>query len=447
MLTYSMNQREETSKYYFLYKSIKEDILSGVLKKNEKLPSKRSLAEHLGLSLITVENAYQMLKDEGYIESRERSGYFVTELRMLKKRGRLEKELELLEHGNANRKQLHMLETHTMGAGNCESENEQKTVCVEQKDSLRKGDVLFPESVYFKTVRSVLTEYGSELLVKAPNEGCAILRNAIAKYLLRYRGIFAQPEQIIIGSGAEYLYSTVVRMFGTEKVFALEDPSYEQIRKVYEGMGARCEMLKMGKEGILSTELEKTTADILHVTPFHSYPSGVTATVRKRQEYLEWVKHSFDCEESLESSLYFYEKEGAKEYLGNNERELSKACLGNGEGELSKAYLRDVSKRERIIIEDDFDSEFFMPGKPIETLYMLDEHQNVIYINTFSKSLSPSIRIGYMILPEKYLMMYRESMGNFSCTVPVLDQYVLAEFIDRGHFEQHLNRVRKHRER
>lgn len=350
-----------------------------------------------------MENAYQMLKDEGYIESRERSGYFVTELRMLKKRGHLDKELELLEHGNANRKQLHMLEMHTMGADNCDLEDEKETVCVEQKDSLCKGDILFPESVYFKTVRSVLTEYGSELLVKAPNEGCAILRNAIAKYLLRYRGIFAQPEQIIIGSGAEYLYSTVVRMFGTEKVFALEDPSYEQIRKVYEGMGARCEMLKMGKEGILSTELEKTTADILHVTPFHSYPSGVTASVRKRQEYLEWVKHSSDC--------------------------------------------GDASKRERIIIEDDFDSEFFMPGKPIETLYMSDEHQNVIYINTFSKSLSPSIRVGYMILPEKYLMVYREGMGDFSCTVPVLDQYVLAEFIDRGHFEQHLNRVRKHRER
>ena len=378
MLTYAMNQRDDKSKYYYLYSAIKEDILSGTLKKNEKLPSKRSLAEHLGVSLITVETAYQMLKDEGYIESRERSGYYVTELKLLGKKVNLERELELLEHDE--KKRLRLLEEH---GGDTSTMKE--TTRAQEKS-------LFPESVYFKTIRSVLNDYSSELLEKSPNEGCAILRNAIAKYLLRYRGIFAQPEQIIIGSGAEHLYSTVVRMFGNDKVYGLENPSYQQIRMVYEGMGAKCEMLQMGKEGILSTELEKTTADILHVTPFHSYPSGVTATVRKRQEYLAWAKST-----------------------------------------------------ERIIIEDDFDSEFFMPGKPIDTLYMSDDSQSVIYINTFSKSLSPSIRIGYMILPEKYLKVYRKKMGDFSCTVPVLDQYVLAEFMDKGHFEQHLNRVRRHR--
>ena len=373
MLTYAMNQRDDKSKYYYLYSAIKEDILSGTLKKNEKLPSKRALAEHLGISLITVETAYQMLKDEGYIESRERSGYFVTELKLLGKRNAI-----------AQKKHLELLDT------------------VKQADI--KEDALFPESVYFKTVRGVLNDYGSELLEKSPNEGCGILRNAIAKYLLRYRGIFAQPEQIIIGSGAEHLYSTVVRMFGNDKIYGLENPSYQQIRMVYEGMGAQCEMLQMGKEGILSTELEHTRADILHITPFHSYPSGVTATVRKRQEYLEWAKAG---------------------------------CGQKDDGQ--------DGKFNRIIIEDDFDSEFFMPGKPIDTLYMSDDSQSVVYINTFSKSLSPSIRIGYMILPERYLEVYREKMGDFSCTVPVLDQYVLAEFIDKGHFEQHLNRVRRRR--
>ena len=382
MLTYAIDKRDEKSKYQYLYSAIKGDILSGTLKKNEKLPSKRSLAEHLGVSLITVETAYQMLKDEGYIESRERSGYYVTELKLLGKKRAFERELELLEDGK--RKQLQMIE-NTQRQQEAQ-EGDEQSLSVKEKS-------LFPESVYFKTVRSVLNDYSSELLEKSPNEGCGLLRNAIAKYLLRYRGIFAQPEQIIIGSGAEHLYSTVVRMFGNDKVYGLEDPSYQQIRMVYEGMGAECEMLKMGKEGILSTELNQTKADILHITPFHSYPSGVTATVGKRQEYLEWAK----------------------------------------------------SKVGRIIIEDDFDSEFFMPGKPIDTLYMSDDNQNVIYMNTFSKSLSPSIRIGYMILPEKYLEVYRDKMGEFSCTVPVLDQYVLAEFIDKGHFERHLNRVRRHR--
>lgn len=386
MLTYSMNHRDDKSKYYYLYSAIKADILSGTLKKNEKLPSKRSLAEHLGVSLITVETAYQMLKDEGYIESRERSGYYVTELKLLRKKGKDVRDLE-----GGSRKQLRLLEMNRI----YDQLGDSKNLKMEEKS-------LFPESVYFKTVRSVLTEYAGELLEKSPNEGCAILRNAIAKYLLRYRGIFAQPGQIIIGSGAEHLYSTVVRMFGNHRIYGLEDPSYQQIRMVYEGMGAKCEMLKMGSEGILSTELEKSTADILHVTPFHSYPSGVTATVRKRQEYLEWAKNVLLEEKDI-----------------------------------------DIDCRDRIIIEDDFDSEFFMPGKPIDTLYMLDDSQNVIYLNTFSKSLSPSIRIGYMILPEKYLDLYKKKVGDFSCTVPVLDQYVLAEFIDKGHFEQHLNRVRR----
>jgi GntR family transcriptional regulator/MocR family aminotransferase len=237
-----------------------------------------------------------------------------------------------------------------------------------------------------------MTEYGEEILVKSPNHGCMMLRQAIAAYLNRSSDILVKPEQIIIGSGAEYLYNVVVRMFGTEIIYGLENPSYKQIRKVYEGMGARCEMLHMGREGIQSEELQGTKAKILHVTPFHSYPSGVTASVKKRHEYLEWAKN-----------------------------------------------------HDGIIIEDDFDSEFFMPGKPIDTLFMTDDSQSVIYINTFSKSLSPSIRIGYMILPERLLGKYKETMGEFSCTVPVLDQYVLAEFIERGHFEQHLNRVRRHR--
>ena len=411
MLTYAMNQRDEKSKYYYLYSAIKDDILSGTLKRNEKLPSKRSLAEHLGVSLITVETAYQMLKDEGYIESRERSGYYVTELKLLGKKVSFERELDLLERGE--KKQLHLLknaENYIKGQDGVEVEGDYSDALGDINVE-RKGKSLFPVSVYFKTVRSVLADYGNELLEKSPNEGCAILRNAIAKYLLRYRGIFAQPEQIIIGSGAEHLYSAVVRMFGNDKVYGLENPSYQQIRMVYEGMGAQCEFLQMGKDGILSTELERTEADILHVTPFHSYPSGVTATVRKRQEYLEWAKAESKDEQTNDKQGKFARK----------------------------------NEWGRIIIEDDFDSEFFMPGKPIDTLYMSDDSQSVIYLNTFSKSLSPSIRIGYMILPEKYLEVYREKMGDFSCTVPVLDQYVLAEFIDKGHFEQHLNRVRRRR--
>lgn len=378
MRTYQMESRDTEAKYYFLYKQIKADILAGELKKNEKLPSKRALAEHLGISLITVENAYQMLKAEGYIETRERSGYFVREIPVLSRKeafdSQSEQRLSLLP-----RKEV-LVESENMAT---------------QEKNL--PDSLFPSSVYFKTVRNVISEYGEELLLKSPNEGCAILRNSIAEYLLRYRGIFAQPRQIIIGSGAEHLYGTVVRLLGKNKIYAIEDPCYSQIEKVYKGAGATCEKLRMGKDGIESALLGQTNASVLHVTPFHSYPSGVTASVKKRYEYLKWAKGMPD------------------------------------------------SARKRYIVEDDFDSEFFMPGKPIETLYSMDTNQSVIYINTFSKSLSPSIRMGYMILPEELLERYQETSGGFSCTVPVLEQYALAEFINKGYFEQHLSRVRRRR--
>lgn len=365
MLTYNMKQRGDEPRYYYIYKMIKKDIQDGVLQKGEKLPSKRNLAEHLGVSLITVENAYQMLKEEGYIEPRERSGYFVCEIHAISSSKEIKQKLHMLPEGS---------------------------VQIEDGRLTNSASSSFPYSLYFKTVRRVITDYGEELLRRSPNEGCAILRNSIASYLLRYRGVFAQPRQIIIGSGAEHLYGTVVRILGNDKVYGIEDPSYHQIRKVYEGTGAQCELLAMGDDGIKRESLAAMKADVLHVTPFHSYPSGVTATIGKRYEYLEWAR-----------------------------------------------------KKHHYIVEDDFDSEFFMPGKPVETLFMLDDSSSVIYINTFSKSLSPSIRMGYMILPERLLERYYDSSGGFSCTVPVLEQYALAEFINKGYFEQHLSRVRRQR--
>lgn len=339
-------------KYYELYKELKDKILSGEFA--GKLPSKRVLADKSGCSLITVERAYAMLADEGYIRSLERRGYFVSVTDVTPKQ----------PHG------AHAMEY------------------LPEPSEPAEGD--FEYSVWFKTVRKVLSERRELLFRKAPNQGCAVLRNAIADYLYRYRGMLAQPKNIIIGSGAEQLYETVVRILGREKVFAIEDPSYEQIRSVYCGMGVRLQPLKMGTDGIETVALQKQIFDVLHVTPFNSYPSGVTTSIKKRYEYLKWAEST------------------------NN-----------------------------YIIEDDFDSEFFLPGHPIESLYALEQAEHVIYLNTFSKSLSPSMRIGYMILPEHLLAKYEDALGQFSCSVPVMDQYILAEFITNGSFERHLNRMRR----
>ena len=344
-------------KYYSIYQNVKSKILCGDYTAGQKLPSKRVMADMLGCSIVTVENAYALLEEEGYIRSRERSGYFVESI-----------DLSIGAVPTAKRAPLpHIKESRALP---------------EERD--------FEYSLWFKTIRKVISERGEELFVKAPSKGCAILRNAISDYLYRYRGMSADPHRIIIGSGSEQLYEIAVKLLGREKIYGIEDPSYKQIKAVYLGTGARICPLRFCDDGIDSVELFGKSFDVLHVTPFHSYPSGITTPISKRYEYLKWAQ-------------------------------------------LKESY----------IIEDDFDSEFFIPGHPIESLYSLDSNNSVIYINTFSKSLSPSMRMGYMILPDALIPAYDKILGSFSCSVPVLDQYVLAEFINSGNFERHLNRVRR----
>lgn len=340
-------------KYTALYRSVKEQILTGRYKEGEKLPSKRVLADRAGVSLITAEKAYAMLADEGYILTKERKGYFAA----------------LPENPTAN-----------IG-----SQNTPLPHLPEPEGAVGDG---LAHSVWFRTVRRVLATKGEHLFRKAPVEGCAVLRNAISDYLLRYRGMRAEPGRIIIGSGAEQLYEYVVKLLGRDKIFATEEPCYGQIRAVYQSMGVTVQPLKLGEDGILTAELEKRF-DVLHVTPFHSFPSGVSTSAGKRYAYL---------------------------------RRAKAGCT---------------------LIEDDFDSEFFTPGHPIESLYAMDTEGQVIYLNTFSKSLSPAVRIGYMILPEGLLPVYKKLFAGLSCSVPVMDQYILAEFIDSGDFERHLNRMRR----
>ncbi len=340
-------------KYLDVYEKIKGKIIGGEYAAGEKLPSKRVMADMENVSVITVERAYGMLIEEGYIAPEERSGYFVSDIEIFGK----------------------------------SAVKEKKSISYISEEAGESPE--FEYSLWFKTVRKVISEKGELLFRKAPGKGCAVLRNAIAGYLSRYRGIFAQPENIIIGSGAEQLYETAVKVLGRENIYGIENPSYSQIEAVYNGEGVRVKKLMMGNDGIKSAEIKKGGFDVLHVTPFKSFPSNITTSAKKRFEYLSWAR-------------------------------------GGG-----------------YIIEDDFGSEFYAPGASRETLYSMDREGKIIYINTFSKSLSPAMRIGYMILPDELNGRYDELLGNFSCSVPVLDQYVLAEFIGSGSFERHVNKMRR----
>jgi GntR family transcriptional regulator/MocR family aminotransferase len=248
----------------------------------------------------------------------------------------------------------------------------------------------FPLSVLSKTMRKILTEHGDLLLEKSQNYGCTELREAIGRYLARNKGITIDTEQIIIGSGSEYLYGLIVELFGRSRVFAIESPSYKKIEQVYKATELNFELLPLTQTGIESEALSSTTADVLHTTPYRSYPSGVTATASKRHEYVRWA-----------------------------------------------------SREGRYIIEDDFESEFSVSTKPTETLFSLSKNDNVIYLNTFSKTISPSLRVGYMVLPKHLVKVFEEKLGFYSCTVSTFMQYVLTELIDNGDFERHINRVRR----
>jgi GntR family transcriptional regulator/MocR family aminotransferase len=248
--------------------------------------------------------------------------------------------------------------------------------------------------VLAKTMRRVINDLGEGILQKSPNEGIPELRQSIVQYLRRSRGIQAEPEQIIIGSGSEYLYGLTVELLGRDRVYGMESPSYNKIRQVYEAADVRFEMLPLGRDGIASKALAVTEADVLHITPYRSFPSGVTASASKRHEYLRWARTP-----------------------------------------------------GHYIIEDDFESEFSVSSKPVDTLFSHAPEDNVIYMNTFSKTVSAGMRVGYMVLPKHLVPIFQEKLGFYSCTVPTFEQFVLAALISGGDFERHINRVRRQKRR
>ncbi len=345
--------KKEQPAYLELYRTLREEILAGDWKAGDRLPSRRQLAREYSFSPVTVEHSLELLNQEGYTESRARSGHYV-------------------------------IYRDSDGFAHSMTESAPEPVMK------AAGKSSFPFSVLARTMRRVLTEYGEAVLDKSPNEGCTILRRAISRYLGRNRGLRVGEEQILIGSGSEYLYGLVVEALGRERKYAIEYPSYRKIEQVYHAKGVEVDLLPLGSDGIQSGALGRTDATVLHITPFRSYPSGVTASVSKRQEYLRWA-----------------------------------------------------SSGDRYLVEDDFESEFSLLRKPEETVFSRAGAGNVIYMNTFSRSISPALRAGYMVLSERLAELFSERIGFYSCPVPAYDQYVLAELLNGGDFERHINRIRR----
>lgn len=365
MLTYDMSKRGKRTMYEFLYEQIKEDILKGYLSRGEKLPSKRALAEHLSVSVKTIENTYDQLLLEGYIHSEEKRGYFVSRVEKVSGSGPSYASFE------SKYKEETYLADFTANNINYE---------------------LFPFATWARVMRETLTNYDTTLLKTIPFNGVEELRIEIAEYLYRYRGMQVSADHIIIGAGTEYLYNRLLQLFGENARYAVENPGYRKIARIYDGYHAGWQHIDIDKYGMDVEALKQTEANIIHVSPGHHYPMGIVMPIGRRQELLAWA----------------------------------------------------AERPGRYIIEDDFDCEFRMEGRPVPAMQSMDRSHRVIYMNTFSKTMVPSIRVSYMVLPEKLMERYVSTMNFYSCTVSGFEQYALASFMKEGYFERHIRRMINH---
>ncbi|MDE6742379.1 MAG: PLP-dependent aminotransferase family protein [Lachnospiraceae bacterium] len=383
MITYSFTDIGSETLYQHLYHCLKNDIVAGNLKENDRLPSKRSFAKNLGISVITVENAYAQLLAEGYIYSIPKKGFFVQEIPDAVRRNY--QEMSAVEKGRSSYRE----KTSGRKVETISLRNDSPTILADFASNRNHPDH-FPFSVWARMSKETMARDPHALMTPSSANGVYELRAAICRHLSAFRGMKVDPSQVIIGAGTEYLYSLLIQLLGYDKIYAIENPGYKKLYQIYQSHHVICRAISMDEKGVSMEQLLKSDTDVLHITPAHHFPTGIVTQIGRRYELLNWA----------------------------------------------------AASERRYIIEDDFDSEFRMVGRSIPMLQSIDMQGKVIYMNTFSKSLSSTIRISYMILPPYLAEKFHEKLGFYSCTVSTFDQFTLAGFIEGGYFEKHINRMR-----
>lgn len=501
MLTYVLNRGGETSLYEQLYRALRADIESGVLAAGARLPSKRAFAKHLGVSVVTVEGALDQLVAEGYVRAVPRSGFYVQEIGPnLASFSRVSTHETAKPPSKASFEGKSALGVAKMGvSGNDDVETLEKLATKDESFCIAcgEGDVsgvrwgfrgeaslcgnaakirsnasieddraecgaswsgqndagcgaswcgqngagcgaswcgqngagrkwladftgatapegVFPYAAWARTLRRVLADESERTVLEASRpQGSPRLRAAIAAHLRGFRGMEVHPDQIVIGSGAQSLYGLLVQLLGRDLVYGVEDPGYPRLTRIYESNDVTVRPIALDGEGPALESLARAGVDVLHCTPSHQFPTGITVPVSRRRSLLEWAQGGVAAP-----------KDGA--------------AAGEARGRSVKAS----SARPRYLIEDDFDCEFRMAGRPVPPLAALDGAGRVVYANTFSKTLGGAFRIGYMVLPEALAERFRDRLGFYACTVGALEQLTLARFMESGDYERHVNRQR-----
>lgn len=373
MLTYDLAQRGSLPRYEYLYRCIRDDIEDGTLAAGERLPSKRSLAEHLATSLVTVESAYAQLAAEGYVEARERRGYYVRHVERVAPPPAVGLGAEASREADVDADQCQGPLVADFSRADAHVETSAATL-------------------WERALREALArEPVEELFSTQPAQGTLRLRQAIATYLEGTRGIRVSPSCIVVGAGTQVLDAQIVKLLGRDRTYAMEDPGYTRLARLFEAEGVSLAFVGMDDGGVRLDELRQSGASVVHLMPSHQFPTGRVTSISRRYELLGW----------------------ASERAG------------------------------RYVIEDDYDRDFRLAGRPIPPLKSVDAQGSVIYTDTFTKSLSPSLRLAFMVLPPSLVGPYREKLECFSNTVSVVDQVVLARILESGAYERHVRRYRK----
>ncbi|WP_459480553.1 MocR-like pyridoxine biosynthesis transcription factor PdxR [Clostridium saccharoperbutylacetonicum] len=362
-----LNYNSKTPLYIQIYAYIRDEILSGNLSFESKLPSIRALSKDLKLSKSTVEAAYGQLIAEGYVTSKKRSGLYVAKI----------------ESGFKTIK--------TDLSFNKEDFNDNFNIKIKYDFTSGQIDLsAFPYANFRKTVGQCIDEYSNALLLYGDHQGDYGLRYEISRYIHHSRCVTCSPEQIIISSGTQQSLILLCQILSNDfKSIAFEEPSYLGAKAVFENFNFNISPIKLDFDGINIDSLYESKSKLVYVTPSHQYPYGMVMSISKRLKLLNWAK-----------------------------------------------------KIDGIIIEDDYDGELRYKGKPIPSLQGLDEYNKVIYLGSFSKSLMPSMRISYLVLPKSLLNVYNQKYRIYEQSVPRLLQKTLEIFIKEGYWEKHLRKAK-----
>ena len=409
MLFYDLSQRGDAARYDYLYKCIRHDIAHGAIPAGEKLPSKRALAKHLGVGVITVEAAYTQLVAEGYVRAEERRGYFACELAPAVRAGGVSGDAAFSQReGQAVPRSAASLRDETTSQNAAPLQGPATPQTARDANTARPAHpafsgsaatALFPYATWAKVMRQTLSEERSQTLAEAASAfGSLRLRRAIASYLRDYRGMNVPAERIVVGAGSQTLYQLLIQLLGRGKTYAVEVPGYPLLGEMYRAQDARVVEIPITASGIDVDALAASGAEVAHVMPAHQFPTGVVMSATCRRSLLNWSRE--------------------------------------GAGDAGAPLCG------RFVIEDDYDAEFRMAGRPIPPLASIDSAGRVIYLNSFAKSLGAAFRVAYLVLPPALLARFNDELGFYSNTVSPLEQLALARFIEQGHYERHVNRLR-----